>query len=80
MIKDFRTLLGNVKDATHSASIYSGTRECINHKSRTKRYILDEQLHAMELCIYPGIKVQAEGFEGERTSDMCLCTESQSWH
>jgi len=42
-------------------------------------YILDEQLHAMELCIYHGIKVQVKGLEGELISQMCLCTGSQSW-
>jgi hypothetical protein len=34
----------------------------------------------MELCIYHGIKVQVEGLEGERISQMCRCTGSQSWH
>jgi hypothetical protein len=79
MIKDFRALLDNTEDATHRAAIYSGTRECIKHKSCKKMYISDEQLYAMELCIYHGIKVQVEGFEGERISQMCRCTGSQSW-
>jgi len=51
----------------------------MKHKSRKKTYISDEQLHAMELCIYHGIKVQVEGLEGERISQMCRCTGSQSW-
>jgi len=42
-------------------------------------YISDEQLHAMELCIAHGIKVPVESFEGERVSQMCQCTGSQSW-
>jgi len=42
-------------------------------------YTLDEQLHTMELCIYHGSKVQFEGLEGERISQMCRCTGSQSW-
>jgi len=33
----------------------------------------------MELCIYHGIKVQVEGIVGERISQMCRCTGSQSW-
>jgi len=60
-------------------AIYSGTREFIKHKSRNKTYIWDEKLHAMELCIYHGIKVQVEGLDGERISQMCRCTGSQSW-
>jgi len=79
MIKDFRALLDNTQDATHRVAIYSSTREFIKHKSRKKTYISDEQLHAMELCIYHGIKVQVEGLEGERISQMCRCTGSQSW-
>jgi len=43
-------------------------------------YILDEPLHSMELCIYHGITVQVEGVDGERISQMCRCTGSQSWH
>jgi len=42
-------------------------------------YILDEQLHAMELCIYHGVKVQVEGLDGTCISLMCRCTGSQSW-
>jgi hypothetical protein len=42
-------------------------------------YISDEQLHAMELCLYHGIKVSVEGLEGERISQMCRYTGSQSW-
>jgi len=79
IIKDFRALLDNTQDATHHVAIYSGTREFFKHKSRNKTYISDEQLHAMELCIYHGIKVQVEGLDGERISQMCRCTESQSW-
>jgi hypothetical protein len=55
MIKDFRALLDNTQDAMHHVAIYCGTREFIKHKSRNKMYISDEQLHAMELCIYHGI-------------------------
>jgi len=71
MITDFRVLLNNTHNATHRAAIYSSTREFIKHKSRNKMYISDKQLHAMELCIYHGIKVQVEGLEGERISQMC---------
>jgi len=61
MMKDFRALLNNTQDATHRVAIYCGTREFIKHKSRNKTYISDEQLHAIELCIYHGNKVQVEG-------------------
>jgi len=76
MIKDFRPLLDNTQDATHRAAIHSDTWEFPKHKSRNKTYISDEQLHAMELCIYHGIKVQVEGLEGDRISQMCRCTGS----
>ena len=79
MIKDFRALLDNTQDATHRMAIYSGTQEYIKRKSRNKTYISDEQLHSMELCIYHGIKIEVEGLEGERISQMCRCTGSQSW-
>ena len=78
-MKDFRALLNNTQDATHRAAIYSGMRGFVKRMSRNKRYISDEQLHAMELCIYHGIKVQVEGLEGQRISQMCRCTGSQSW-
>jgi hypothetical protein len=79
IIKDFRALLDNTEDATHRVAIYSGTREFIKHKSRDKTYISDEQLHAMELCICHGIKLQVEGLDGERISQTCRFTGSQSW-
>jgi hypothetical protein len=58
MIKDFRVILDNTQNATHCVTIYSGMRQFIKHKSPNKTYISDEQLHAMELCIYHGNKVQ----------------------
>jgi len=79
MIKDFRVLLDNTQDATHRVAIYNSRWKFLKHKSRTKTYISDEQLHAMELCIYHGIKVQVEGLDGERISQICRCTGSQSW-
>jgi len=79
MVKDFRASLGNTRDTTHHVAIYSGTRELIKHKTCNKMYILDEQLHAMEFCIYHRIKIQVEGLYGERISQMCRCTGSQSW-
>jgi hypothetical protein len=79
IIKDFGALLDNTQDAMHRTAIYSGTCEFIKHKSRNMTYISDEQLHAMELCIYHSIKVQVEGLEGECISQMCRCTGSQSW-
>jgi len=80
IIKDIRALLDNTQHATHRVAIYSGTREFINHKSHNKTYISDEQLHAMELCIYHGIKVQVECLDGESISQMDRCTESLSCH
>jgi len=79
MIKDFRALLDNTQDATHRVTIYIGTLEFLKHISRNKTYISDEQLHAMELCIYHGIIVQVEGLEGQSISQICRCTGSQSW-
>jgi len=63
----------------HRVAISSGTREFIKDKSCNKTFISDEQLHAMELCIYHGIKVQVEGLDSEQLSQMCQCTGSQSW-
>jgi hypothetical protein len=79
MIKHFRALLDNTQDTTHRATIYNSRREFLKHKNRNNMYISDEQLHAMELCIYHGIKVQVEGLEGERISPICRCTGSESW-
>jgi hypothetical protein len=79
MIEDIRALLDNTKEATHRVAIHSGTGEFIKHKSRNKIYISDEQLHAMELCIYHVIKIQVEGLDGERILQICRCTVSQSW-
>jgi len=64
MIEDFRALLDNTEDAMHRVAIFSGTREFIKHKSRNMTYISDEQLHAIELCVHHGIKVQLEGLDG----------------
>jgi len=79
MIKDFRALLDNTQDAMHSSAIFSGTREFIKPKSHNKTYISDEQLHAIELSICHCISVQVEGLEGERISEKCRCTGSQTW-
>jgi hypothetical protein len=79
MIEDFRALLNNTEDAIHRVAIYRGTQEFIKHKSRNKTYISDEQLHAMELFIHHGIKVQDDGFDGELISQRYRCTGSQSW-
>jgi hypothetical protein len=80
MIKDFRASLNNTQDATHRVTIHNGTQQFLKHKSHNKTYILDEHLHAIELCIYHGIKVQVEGLAGERISQICRCTGIQSWH
>jgi len=61
MIKNFRALLDNIHDAKHRVAIYSGMREFFKHKGHNMTYISDEQLHAMELCIYHGIEIHVEG-------------------
>jgi hypothetical protein len=45
LITVFSALLDNTQDSPHRVAIYSGTWECIKHKSRNKTYISDEQLH-----------------------------------
>jgi hypothetical protein len=80
MIKDFRALVDNTQDTTHHAAIYSGTPAFMKNKRCNKTYKSDEQLPAMELCIYHGIKVEVEGLEGEYISQICQCTGSQRWH
>jgi len=79
MIKDFRALLNYTQDTTHRSTIYNDTREFLRHKSRNNTYISDEQLHAIEICIFHGIKVQGEGFEGERISQICQSTGIECW-
>jgi hypothetical protein len=79
MNKDFGALFDSTQCATHLVTIYSRTREFIRPKSRNKTYISDEQLHSMELCSYHGIKILVEGLDGERISQICRCTGSQSW-
>ena len=70
MVKDFSALLDTTQDPTHCVAILSSTWAFIMHKSRNKPDISDEQLHAMELCIYDDIKVQVEGLDGEHISQM----------
>jgi len=79
MIKNFGTLLDNTQDATNRVTVYNGTREIVKQKSHSQTYISDEQPHAMELCIYHAIKVQVEGLEGTRISQICRCTGSWTW-
>ena len=79
MMKDFRASLYNTQDAMQRLAIYSGMGEYIRHTSLNKTYISDEQLHAMELCIYHCIMVQVEGLHDECISQMCRCTGTQIW-
>jgi hypothetical protein len=79
MIKDFRALIDDTQDAMHRVATYRGRREFIKHRSRNEIYISDEQLHPIELGIYNGVKIQVEGLDGERISQLCQCTGSQSW-
>jgi len=73
MIKDFRALLDNTQDATHPMA---NTAACgrLSSLRCNKTYISDEQLHAMVLCIYHGIKVQVEGLGDECISQ---CVDAQ---
>jgi len=77
-IKDFRALVHNTQDAIHHMAIFTATQEFIKRKSCNMPHILDEQQHAIELCIYHCINVQVKGLEGERMSQMCSCIECQS--
>jgi len=56
MIKDFGAYLDNTQDATHLVAIYIGMQEFIKNRSFDMMYILDEQLRAMEFCIYNGMR------------------------
>jgi len=78
MIKNFRALLDDSEGARHRVTIYTGTREFIKLTSYNRTYILDEQLHAMELSIYDGIEVQVEGLEGDHISQIGRCIGSHS--
>jgi len=69
-----------MQDPTHRVAMFSSTWEFIKHKSCNKTYISDEQLHAMEICIYHGMKLHVGSLDGEHISQMCRCTGSQSWH
>jgi len=64
----------------HCVAIYTSTRELIKHMGRKETYISDEQLLAMEPCIYHGIHVHVEWLDGGRISQMSRCTGSRSWH
>ena len=79
MIKEFRIILDNTQDTRNHVAINRDTQQFIKHKSHNRTDISDEPLHAMELCICYGSKVQVEGLEGECKSQMCRCTGSQSW-
>jgi hypothetical protein len=63
-----------MQDATHSMAIDSGTGVFIKQRSCNKTFISDELLHAMELCIHHGIKVQVESLDGELISQICRGT------
>jgi hypothetical protein len=78
MIKIIRALLDNLQDTTHRVTMKNSRREILRDVSCKKIYISDEPLHAMELWIDQGIKVQVEGSEGERLSQIWRCTGSHS--
>jgi hypothetical protein len=79
IIMGFRVSLDNRHDATHLVAISSGTWEYIKHESCNTTNILDEQLHAMDLCISRHIHVQVDSFDGEHILQMYWLTGSQSW-
>jgi len=68
-----------MQDSTLRVAIFSGIWECIKHKCFNIMYVLNDQLHTMEICTFHGIKIQVEGVDGERISQMCCCTGSPSW-
>jgi hypothetical protein len=76
IIQDFKSLLENTQDATHSVAIFSGTRQFMKHMSHNKTGIWDEPLHTMELCICHRIKDKVSGVDGERISQMTRCAGS----
>jgi hypothetical protein len=78
-IKQFKALVNNTQDASHRVAIYTTTRGFNKYKSRNLKYISDEQLHPMELCMYHGIKVSVESLDSNRISQMCRYTGNQSW-
>ena len=80
MITDFRALLENTRHATHSEAMESVIWQFMKQKRCTKTYILNEQLHAVELCIYHSLTVHVKDLAGERLSQMCRWTGSKSWH
>jgi hypothetical protein len=64
MVKHCRALLDNKQDVTQCVAFKNTMWEHLKHTSCKKMYISDAQLHAMELSIFDGIKVQLEGLEG----------------
>jgi len=70
MIRHFSSLLDTTQNRTHHMTMYNGTREFFKYKSRNKMDLSDEQLLAMELCIYQGINYQVEGRDGEHISQI----------
>jgi hypothetical protein len=71
MITDFRCLLDSTQDVTHRAEISSGTLESVKHMTCNKTYILDEQLHTIEICIDHGIIIRVESSDGDCIFQMC---------
>jgi hypothetical protein len=70
MINHSRVVLENTKDASHCVALHSGAWKSFTHMSCNKTYISDDQLHALEVCIYHGIEAQVDGLEGELISQM----------
>jgi len=60
IISDFRALLDNTQVTTYHMTIYIRTQQFLKNMSLNKMYISDEQLHAMELCMYHAINVEVE--------------------
>jgi len=79
IIKDYRALLDTMHHGMHRTTFCNCTWEFPKHRSHNNMYISDEQMHAMDVCIYHGIKVQVEGIDGEHISQNGWCTGSDSW-
>jgi len=85
---DWKHLDSMIKTSVQSSTIHkmqrtmwqytAALKKFIKHESRNMMYISDRQLNAMELFIHHGIELQVEGWDGERISQMCRCTATQS--
>jgi hypothetical protein len=79
LIKDFGALLDSTEDPSQREALYNGVREIIKQRSSNGTYLSDDQLLAVELCVYHGVKVEVEDLNGDRQFQICRCTGNQPW-